>query len=284
MINVMNSIKIFMCCHRSFKVVPPLCIPIQGGTALNEAIDGALPDNMGVNISAKNREYCELTAHYYAWKNEEAEYYGFCHYRRFFCADEDVVAPYLVKGRLNADRLQGLLGSEEYWRELICSFDIIAPRSEDMGLSAREHYITSKCHYAEDLQLFVDILSVKAPFLADATEEYLGQNRQYFCNMFIMDKKHFFEYCDVLFAVLEEFDKRKTLHGDFQSDRTDGYLGEIFTGIYIYYCRKNGARIKELPRLDVFCPLKKRLGCALLPSESRRRFFVKRLVKKIRGN
>ena len=42
------------------------------------------PDNTGDNISLKNRSYCELTTQYWAWKNAEADYYGFCHYRRFF--------------------------------------------------------------------------------------------------------------------------------------------------------------------------------------------------------
>lgn len=274
---------LLMCFHKDLEIIPPMFRPIQCGAALNKTMHNVLSDDTGINISEKNKEYCELTAHYHAWKNKDAEYYGFCHYRRFFCA-QSTAAPYLAKGRLDDDKLEKLLGTEEYWQKLIRSHEIIAPRSEDMGLPVKEHYATSKFHYAQDLQLFTDILNSKAPYLADTANEYLGQNRQYFCNMFIMDKKHFFEYCDVLFAVLEEFDKRKTMHGDFQSDRTDGYLGEIFTGIYICYCRKNGAKIKELPRLDVCCPLKKRLGCALLPPESRRRFFVKRLVKKIRGN
>ena len=28
--------------------------------------------------------YCELTTQYWAWKNVDAEYIGFCHYRRYF--------------------------------------------------------------------------------------------------------------------------------------------------------------------------------------------------------
>ncbi len=101
--------------------------------------------------------------------------------------------------------------------------------------------------------------------------------------MFIMDKAHFFDYCEILFSALDEFDRRKTLHGDFQSDRTDGYLGEIFTGIYINYCRENAAKIKELPRLDVGCSVRKRISRALLPPESKRRFVVKAATKKLKG-
>ncbi len=275
--------ELFMCCHKQYEVIPPMWRPIQCGAALNPTVDGAIRDNIGENISAQNREYCELTAHYYAWKNVEADHYGFCHYRRFFAAEKSTALPYHVLGELTQRDQHFFLKDSLYWKEVITSNDIIAPRCEDMGLSVREHYITSEHHYAEDLKLFFDILAEKAPQLNDSAMHYLGQNRQYFCNMFIMDKVHFFEYCEILFSVLEEFDKHKNIHGSFQSDRTDGYLGELFTGVYINYCRECGAKVKELPRLDVECSVKKRLVFALLPPESRRRFWVKKLVKKIRG-
>ncbi|MCM1054525.1 MAG: DUF4422 domain-containing protein [Bacteroides sp.] len=279
----MSKIKIFMCCHKQYETVPPLCEPIQCGAALNPPINAIYRDNMGENISQKNREYCELTAHYYVWRNIPAEHYGFCHYRRFFAAEDCTDLPYIAEGALSEKKELLFLKNEEYWHKLISEYEIIAPRSEDMGIPAYEHYCTSKYHYAEDLRLFLDILTEKAPRLTNAAKKYLSQNKQYFCNMFIMNKALFFEYCGILFNALEEFDRRKKTHGDFQSDRTDGYLGEIFTGIYILYCRENGAKIKELPRLDVNSPIKKRIGCALFPPESKRRFAAKRILKSLGG-
>lgn len=277
----MSEIRIFMCCHKGYEYIPPLCEPIQCGTALNAEISGICHDRDGENISEKNREYCELTAHYYAWKNVAADYYGFCHYRRFF-STENSRRPYIVRGTLSESDKTRLLKDERFWRDIIQRHDIIAPKSEDMGLTVREHYCGSAHHFAEDLELFMQILSKQAPQLLPAAEKYLSQRKQYFCNMFVMKRELFSEYCGLLFGILEEFDKCKTLHGDFQSDRTDGYLGELFTGMFINFCSERGADIAELARLDVSCSAKKRIGYALLPPQSRRRFFAKRIVKKLR--
>lgn len=279
----MNKIKIFMCCHKQYEIIPPLCEPIQCGTALNSAINGICHDDTGDNISIKNREYCELTAHYHAWKNIEADYYGFCHYRRFFAVEHCTKHSYTAKGALSEKTQSAFLGNKDYWLKLVAVYEMIVPRSEDMGISTREHYCNSKYHYSEDLDLFVEILTTKSPQLTAAMQKYLSQNRQYFCNMFIMSKNLFFNYCEALFDTLNEFDSMKKLHGDFQSNRTDGYLGEIFTGIYITYCREKGVKIKEVPRLDAYSSVKKRFACALFPPESKRRFLVKKIAKKIGG-
>ena len=273
------NIKIFLCCHKSFSIVPPLCIPIQGGRAINLAVPGVMGDDCGDSISEKNREYCELTVQYYAWKNENLDYYGFCHYRRFFCFDESVRYPYLALGKLSEKQQKRFLGDLQTAERLCESFDMILPRSEDMGVTVKEHYCTSAHHHSEDLALFMDIIGEKAPHLLPFAEEYLPQTKQYFCNMFIMRRELFNEYCGLLFPLLEEFDRRKTPHGSFQDDRTDGYLGERFVGIFAAYCRTRGMKIKELPRLDISCAMKKRLMFKLFPPQSKRRFLAKKLVK-----
>lgn len=261
-------------------MIPPMCIPIQCGAERKPCVRGAIPDNVGDHISEKNQEYCELTAQYYAWKNEVCDYYGFCHYRRFFCFEDKGKKPYLVFGTLK-EKQKKLFGKEAIITELCQTYEIILPRAVDMGLSVAEYYRTSEFHHAEDFDLFLAILREKYPKLANSAEMYLSQKKQYFCNMFLMDRPHFQEYCTYLFGILEEFDRRKIRHGSFQEDRTDGYLGERFVGIYVEYVRKKGAKIKEVARIDTDCTLKRRVGYFLFPPESKRRFLVKKVMKKL---
>ncbi len=277
------DIKIAMCCHKPCNFIPPLCIPVQGGAALNSPITGMLQDNAEDNISDKNREYCELTVLYHAWKSFSADYIGLCHYRRFFCFDESVKRPYLAVKKLSAKKQARYLGDPQRLCSVISSYDVIVPRAEDMGISAEQYYITSEHHFKEDLSLFLELLKERCPQLAASADEYMSQSRQYFCNMAIMKKQLLDEYCGILFPLLEEFDSRKHLHGYFQGDRTDGYLGEYFLGIYVTHLKKTDAKIKEISRLDVDCPTKKIALYHLLPPESRRRFRVKSLVGKLKA-
>ena len=270
--------KIFMCTHREPLVIPPLCVLVQGGAKLKAPIENVISDD-GANgsISQKNYHYCELTVQYYAWKNEDYDAYGFCQYRRLFCFDESVKKPYLTFGKLPEKKRDRLLGDKEKIKALIEENDVIVPRSENIGVSVYDKYVNDKYNFKEDLDLFLDILKRQYPFLADFANEYMAMNTQYFCNMFIMKRDIFFEYSSMLFSILEELDTKKVLHGDFQSDRTDGYLGERFLGIYLCYLRSRGAKIHEVARIDINCSLSKRIINKLLPPETKRRFFFKKI-------
>ena len=272
-------IKIFLCFHQSYTILPPLCIPIQCGAEGKTLIKEVLQDNIGEHISGKNQEYCELTAQYYAWKQELCDYYGFCHYRRFFCFEEQRKKPYLVFGKLK-EKQKVLLGTESMIAELCQQYEIILPYAVDMGVSVIEQYQSSLFHYGSDLKLFIQILKKKYPELKKAAKIYLSQNKQYFCNMFLMDRIHFQEYCTYLFGILEEFDQRKIKHGSFQADRTNGYLGERFVGIYLEYAKEKGAKIKEVTRMDINCTLKKRLIYYIFPPESRRKNSLKKAIRR----
>lgn len=274
-----QDVLIALCCHNHFSLVPPLCVPVQGGARLNPAVEGAIPD-IGAkgDISTKNHTYCELTVLYFMWKNLFAEYYGLCHYRRFFCFDESVSENYLAKRTLKDRQLQRYFKSEMEAIRRIRDCDVLIPRPEDMGMTVLEHYSAAKGHWKEDLKLFVEVLLALHPELTQAAEEYLSQNKSYFCNMFIMSSDYFQEYCRLLFSSLEEFDRRKAAAGESIAARTDGYLGERFLGIYITFLRKKDCRIVETARIDLECSLKKRLLYRLFPPESRRRLWIKKWV------
>ena len=110
------DIKLFVCCHKPVNVPKhPLLVPLQVGAALaGEHFPGFLHDDAGDSISEKNRSYCELTGQYWAWKNVEADYYGFFHYRRYLYPNEAARLPYIIEGeptlqmldRLGYERLQ----------------------------------------------------------------------------------------------------------------------------------------------------------------------------------
>ena len=55
-------------------------------------LENMIGDDTGDNISDKNREYCELTGIYQAWKNYDKlgnpDYIGFIHYRRLLVFNE----------------------------------------------------------------------------------------------------------------------------------------------------------------------------------------------------
>ncbi|MSL72264.1 DUF4422 domain-containing protein, partial [Escherichia coli] len=79
-----QNIRIFVTTHKNVNTFDSKIMqPVQVGPK-NYRFPWAFHDDEGENISNLNPRYCELTTQYWAWKNEDADYYGFCHYRRYF--------------------------------------------------------------------------------------------------------------------------------------------------------------------------------------------------------
>ena len=82
-----KSIKIFVS-HRidldSQTIDNPLFVNVRCGAVFDKRKNVTmLGDDTGENISERRNTFNELTVQYWAWKNQVADYYGLCHYRRY---------------------------------------------------------------------------------------------------------------------------------------------------------------------------------------------------------
>jgi len=197
--------------------VPEYVKPIQVGAALTDNVIAAIRDNQGDNISAKNRNYCELTASYYLWKNRMAEYKGLCHYRRVFDVSEE--------------QLRILLSGHE-------DVDVILPYPSIHypDICGQHGRYVNKSDWDAMLQALKEVA-------ADYYEAYITDisKQKYFYNynMLIAKRKVFDDYSNFLFSVLERTEELTTPKGWERADRFAGYLGENLTTIYFMKNRDN---------------------------------------------
>lgn len=261
------KIKLFVATHERDVAFPtnPLVTPIQVGAALvGERFAGMSHDDEGESISGKNLSYCELTAQWWAWKNVDADYYGFMHYRRYFSfSDERFETNHFgdVLLEMNDDATLARLGyDEERMRSVIEGYDVLVPEQGVFveGWTIREQYELSWQHRIEDLDCVMDIIRERHPEFVDVAERYLSGRAGYFCNMFIMRRELFFDYCAWLFDILSEHERRRDISGyDIQSYRVSGYLGERLCGIYLTWLAEKRAKVRTLQRAlfaDVSAP------------------------------
>lgn len=298
----MNTISIYVCYHKNFQGVGEIdkLIPIQVGTSLANKLPDKIYDNLGENISHLNKSYCELTALYWAWKNQESDYYGLFHYRRYLILLEDMIndyngktckIPYKCYKYPDVKTLNKIGYADEEFVNIINNYDIIMPIPEDMHISVYSHYINSSNHNKQDIDLICSIIIEKFPQYKEAMKEYLDNSLCYFGNIFIAKKEIFNDYCLWLFEILNIYDKNKNVEKySVQELRVDGYLAERLLGIYFTWLKSN-KQIKwaEVPRAHFECMgnnkyiyyKKKALNIILKPG-SKRRMVIKK-IKNILG-
>ena len=194
----------YIMAHKKFQVPDKNgYIPLQVGSTLNEDL-GYQKDDTAIQISAKNKTYCELTGMYWIWKNIQCDNVGICHYRRYFVQDE--------------------LLTIEYMEECLKTYDIIVP---DSGMTMYEnvykHY--ENRHKIKDLNICGEVLLQKYPKDYAAFKWSLERNFMSLGNMVITSKTLYDEYCSWLFDILFEVEKRTNIenYDDYQK-RVFGFL------------------------------------------------------------
>ena len=288
----MPDIRLYVACHKEIQLPEhPFLYPVQVGAAMTtQCFQGMLRDDTGEHISAKNHSYCELTAQYWAWKNQKADYYGFFHYRRFLTLQQQQKRICTIYPDVTMELLQRNGYEPAHLQQFVSRYDLLLPCGETTAETVYEKYAGAAHHVGEDLEWMAALVTQYQPEYQAALQQYLTGQRQYYFNMYIMRHELFQQYCRWLFPLLERFDRSNNWdkYGeDPLALRVDGYLAERLFGVwYTYQTTQNQIRSIELPWMYFAMDSKKayykqRLKESLLPAGSRRKRTARCISQKL---
>ncbi len=189
---------------------------IQVGAALTERRICELTDDVGEQISGRNRQFCELTALYWIWKNARQEIVGLEHYRRHFLLGE----------RWLSDMRE---------REI----DVILPTPLYVAPSIEQNY--RERHVASDWEFMMDYLKKVYPDDYAEAVDFFDTNLYSPCNMFIMKKKVLDDLCAWMFPILFICAEHGGEREDGYQNRYPGFLSERLIS---FFFEKNRERYR----------------------------------------
>lgn len=200
--------------HKKFdrKTEEEIYVPLHVGKDGKEDI-GYIGDNTGEHISEKNPEFCELTGLYWIWKNSDAQILGLCHYRRYFECGGHILGRKDIEERLSL-------------------YDIIIANSAMAEKSVWDHYC--KKHHKDDLICCREVVREKYPDYLDAFDLTIHANLTSIGNMMICRKEILDSYCEWLFDILFEVERRcDTSNYDSYQKRLYGFLSERLLRVWL---------------------------------------------------
>lgn len=220
------KITIYTMTHKMFNPpADPIYMPLQVGCACSSAL-GFLRDDTGENISDKNCYYSELTGHYWVYKNDkDSDIIGTCHYRRYLLDDNG-----------------SLMSSDAIAKYLTGSFDLITTKKVHLNNSYRFGF--SANHNLEALDTAGEVIYDLYPEYYDTFLKLVNGPDTYFGNMFITTRTHYMNYCEWLFNIFAEVERRINLDTDEDAyhKRVLGFISEFLLLVWVSV---NNLKVKE---------------------------------------
>ncbi|MDX2190400.1 MAG: DUF4422 domain-containing protein [Bacteroidota bacterium] len=238
------KVKLYTVYHKLF-VIPSheFIIPIQVGKK-NNPIDLKISgDDTGDNISVRNPNFCELTALYWIWKNDnEYDIVGLNHYRRFLKLGRQNIFS-SSKYNISSNEINTVSNNIEKSINLLEKYEWILPYPSHLHNSLKTQYCNK--HIPEEWEILIQVISEKYPqYMPFVEKTFNKSNVLQPYNMFITDRKNFEKYADWVFSILFEVDRRiSTSNYPFQA-RAIGYMAER---LFTLYMSKNEFKIKYVP-------------------------------------
>lgn len=239
-----DNIKILICAHKECKLPKhPYFQPIQVGAAMAKKHFLPISDDTGDNISNKNPHFCELTAHYWAWKNMKCDIIGLNHYRRYFNFKRRWAS-------FSPDR--SFCRTEEFFSKdyefpdltsLLAKYDMVLVPTRHYPYDVGTQY--KVFHLVNDLNQLRDTVKEVSPEYLSAFDDLMNNHNAYSgYNMFITSWKHFDAYSEWMFKVLFRIEEKIPLSPYPDQARIFGYMSERLINAY---CIRHKLRIKNVP-------------------------------------
>ena len=185
------------------------------------------------------RAYCEMAIIYYIYElyktgKLSSKYIGINHYRRYFNFTDNIP---------DMDAI-------------FQDHDVILNTIYKSPVGVRAHFCRG--HICEAYDEIINIIKEIKPDYYETALRVNNIKEIYFCNLFIMKKEDFLKYCEFMFDILFEFDKRHNFKTDddvlnyamkfyksesvyLHQSRLEAFLSERIANIFIYH---NFKRIK----------------------------------------
>lgn len=206
-------------------------------------------DNKGEdNIANKNASYCELTAHYWIWKNVAKKYknIGLNHYRRYL-------------GNSEFQRLKIL--KDKNISKYLKKYDIILPKPWYWKMSVAEKYYIDGLGKKKDLETARNAIKKYYPTYLNSFDSVLDRHYASYCNMFITNRERFMEYSEWLFKILDYVELNTDISNYTPEEkRVYGYLSELLLNVWV---DKNNLKIKYLPMIQKELPFKYKIKTSI---------------------
>ncbi|HBX7828928.1 TPA: DUF4422 domain-containing protein [Klebsiella pneumoniae] len=223
--------KIYVVAHKKFNVPSEeIYIPVKVGQA-QLSFEQGVSDDTGDNISHLNDTFCEMTALYWIWKNVNilpGEIVGMVHYRRYFKSEKGNFP--ISKNEINS---------------ILSNYDILLPKKRNYYITTVENHY-KKAHYWKDMQAVKNILSETNAEYLPYFEKMLSSKKVCLFNMFITKEHLFNAYCDWVFPILIELEKRidRRTYDKYQN-RVIGFIAERLFNVWIL--KNNNLNVKYVP-------------------------------------
>ena len=179
---------------------------IQAGAALTEDHIASILDHTGYSISHKNKQYCEMSATYWVWKNTDHQWKGIEHYRRHLCVKPEMLSE---------------------------AVDVVLPLPYicyPNTMSQFGRFVTPAVS-----ELLLKALKDLHPQEFETYNKILYGQYQYTYNLVCARKEVFHAYCEWFFEITEYMEIFAEQVPEIANTRALSYVAEVLTNLYFMY-------------------------------------------------